>query len=125
MAKNEQEAHVRGVAPAGLDDAELDEHGLTVLKVSQKDSADPDPRHAGPEKLGLQGVPFDPNAALRKKMGVGPGLQDSEALRPAVWVDENSDEARKASADALEFDAQRALDRAKAEADAIRKGEPF
>jgi hypothetical protein len=79
----------------------------------------------GAGEAGLQGVPFDPNAALRKKMGVGPGLQDSEALRPAVWVDENSEEARKASADALEFDAQRALDRAKAEADAIRKGEPF
>lgn len=125
MAKNDMEAHVRGAAPPELKDAELDEHGLTVLKVSQKDAAEPDPRHAGPEKLGLQGTPFDPNAALRKKMGVGPGLQDSEALRPAVWVDENSDAARKASADALEFDAQRAFDRAKAEADALRKDEPF
>lgn len=124
MAKNEQEAHVRGAAPPGVD-AEVDEHGLTVLSVSQKDAADPDPRHAGPEKLGLSGVPFDPNAALRKKAGLRPGLQDSEALRPAVWVDENSDEARKASADALVADAEAALERAKAEADAIRKGEPF
>jgi hypothetical protein len=125
MAKNDQEAHVRGAAPPELDDAEVDEHGLTVLKVSQSDAADPDLRHAGPKKLGLDKTPFDPNAALRKKMGVGPGLQDSEALRPAVWVDQDSDEARKASADALEADAQRAFDRAKAEADAIRKGEPF
>jgi hypothetical protein len=122
MAKNEQEAHIRGSAPPGVD-AEVDEHGLTVLKVSESDKAEPDPMHAGPAKLGLSEVPFDPNAAMRKKAGVRPGLQDSEALHPAVWVDENSDEARKAAAEAHVEDAELALEQAKKRASAIKKGE--
>lgn len=122
MAK--MEAHIRGEAPEGVD-AEIDEHGLTVLSVDTSDKAEPDPLHAGPKRLGLKETPFDPNAALRKKAGRRPGLQDSEAKNPAVWVDENSDEARKASADALVADAEADLERAKKQADALRKGEPF
>jgi hypothetical protein len=123
MADNKQEAHIRGEPPEGVD-AEVDEHGLTVLKVDESDKADPDPLHAGPKRLGLKDVPFDPNAAMRKKAGQRPGLQDSEALHPAVWVDEDSDQARKAWADHLVEDAEANLEKAKAEAKAYRKGEP-
>lgn len=119
------EAHVRGTPPSELGEPEYDEHGLAVLRVSAGDSPAPDPLHAGPKKLGIEGTPFDPNAAVRAKMGVGPGLQDSEALRPAVWVDEASDDARKAAADAHVQDAQRALDAAQKRAEAIRKGDPL
>lgn len=123
MAKDTHEAHIRGEAPEGVD-AEKDEHGLTVLKVDGSDKADPDPMHAGPKKLGLPSVPFDPNAALRKKAGRRPGLQDSEALHPAVWTEQDSDEMRKAEADALVEDAEANLEKAKAQAEALKKGEP-
>jgi hypothetical protein len=123
MAKK-HEAHIAGEAPEGVD-AAVDEHGLTVLEVGESEKADPDPLHTGPKKLGLKEVPFDPNAALRKKAGRQPGLQDSEALHPAVWVDEGSEEAMKASGDALVADAEANLERAKREAEALRKGEPF
>jgi hypothetical protein len=122
MADKEHEAHVAAAAPPA--DAEVDEHGLTVLKVSEGDMPAPDPRHAGPEKLGRE-ARFDPNAAMRAKMGYGPGLQDSEIVNPAVWVDSDSDDARKAAADAHVADAQRALDRAKEDAKALKKGEPL
>ncbi len=102
-----------------------DQHNLPVLVVSESDRAEPDPRHAGPEKLGAPADVFDPNAALRKARGVGPGLQDSEAKNPAVWVDQDSQEARDASAKYAVDEAQRALDRAKAAASAIKKGEPL
>jgi hypothetical protein len=129
MAKKtstEQEAHVTsfGVGEDTIPDAETDEHGLTVLKVSSGDAAPPDPLHAGPEKLGRP-ERFDPNAALRNKMGVGPGLQDSEVINPAVWVDENSDAAREAAADSAVQNAERQLERVKRDADAVRKGEPL
>jgi hypothetical protein len=120
------EAHIAGAAPEGIDDAGVDEHGLTVLTVSEADKADLDPLHAaGAAALGLSEVPFDPNAALRNKAGQGPGLQASEAIHPAVWVDENSDAAREAYAASLVADAEAALDKAKAQADAYKKGEPF
>lgn len=124
MADKTYEAHVRGTPPPEAD-AGVDEHGLAVLSVTEGDMPAPDPRHAGPDKLGVDKGVFDPNAALRNKMDRGPGLQDSEAKDPAVWVDENSDAARKAAADAHIQDAQRALDRAKKTAAAVRKGEPL
>jgi molybdenum cofactor biosynthesis enzyme len=68
---------------------------------------------------------FDPNAAYRAKIGVGPGLQDSEARNPAVWVDTDSEAAREASADAAVKRAERELERVKAQADAVKKGEPL
>jgi hypothetical protein len=125
--KQKQEAHVRGAAPADLPDShqDVDEHGLTVLKVSSGDMPAPDPLHAGPEAMGAPKDVFDPNAALRAARGVGPGLQDSEARNPAVWVDLDSEEARKASAEAEVQAAQRQLDAAKERAKAIRKGEPL
>ena len=106
----EAEAHVSGfgVDPESIPDAELDEHGLLVLKVSAGDTPEPDPRHAGPEKLGR-----------------GPGLQDSEIINPAVWVDQDSDASRKAAAEAHVADAQRALDAAKDVAAQVKKGEPL
>lgn len=123
--KSSQEAHVRsGVSADAIPDAEVDEHGLTVLKVDEGDMPDPEPTHAGPQKLGRE-ARFDPNAALRAKMGVGPGLQDSEVINPAVWVDQDAEAARKASADAHVQDAERKLEAAKERAKAIRKGDPL
>lgn len=124
MAKSEQEAHVRGSAPAGLD-AETDDAGLVVLKVDAGDMPAPDPLHSGPEKLGVDPKVFDPNAALRNKRGVGPGLQDSEARNPAVWVDQDAEKSRNAAADAHEQDAERLVKAAKERAKAIRKGAPL
>jgi hypothetical protein len=123
-AKSDQEATVRGVAPASLKDADT-EAGRSTLKVSASDMPEPDPLHAGPEKMGADKGVFDPNAALRNKMGVGPGLQDSEAKNPAVWVDEDAETARKNAADAHVQDAERALKAAKDRAAAIRKGDPI
>ena len=127
MAKKDaqHEAHVRaGVSADAIPDAETDEHGLVELRVSESDMPEPDPRHAGPEKLGRE-ARFDPNAAMRAKRGVGPGLQDSEVLNPAVWVDEDSEESRKAAADAAVQDAERHLEQVKERAKAVRKGEPL
>jgi hypothetical protein len=122
--KTDQEAHVRGTPPPELD-ADRDEHGLAVLEVSQGDMPEPDPLHAGPEKLGADRNVFDPNAALRNKMGVGPGLQDSEAKNPAVWVDMDAEASRNAAADAHVQDAERAVKAARKRAEAVRKGEPL
>lgn len=118
--KAEHEAHVRGPGPAGVDSG-VDEHGLTVLSVSESDMPAAEPMH----KFAEASDAFDPNAALRNKAGVGPGLQDSEALRPAAWVDSESDAARAAAADAEVAAAQRLLDRAKARAKAVKAGEPL
>lgn len=127
-AKKDAEAYVREV-PADVPEENVGDgdpkSNLPSVKVSASDMPDPDPRHAGPEKVGASKDVFDPNAALRKARGVGPGLQDSEAIHPAVWVDEDSDEARKSAAEAHVQDAQRALDRAKATADKVKKGEPL
>jgi hypothetical protein len=119
--KSEHVAKVAGAHPVEDPDKEFDEHGLAVLKVSEGDKTPAEPLHKVAEKSDV----FDPNAAYRAKIGVGPGLQDSEARNPAVWVDVESDEARKASADAAVARAQRELDRAKAQADAVKKGEPL
>ena len=125
MAKKDgaqdMEAHVSGAHPAEDPDKEFDEHGLAVLKVSAGDKAPAEPMHKVAEASDV----FDPNAAYRNKLGVGPGLQDSEARNPAVWVDVESEEARKAAADAMVARAQRELDRAKAQAEAVKKGEPL
>jgi hypothetical protein len=94
--------------------------GRPTLKVSASDMPDAEPFHTIAEKSDV----FDPNAALRGKMGIGPGLQDSEAKNPAVWNDIDSDKAREAAAKKIEQDAQRAADRAEARAKAIRAGEP-
>jgi hypothetical protein len=119
----EHEAHVRGVAPAEVpdDNKDVDEHGLTVLKVSEGDMPDAEPLH----KIAEANPAFDPNAALRGAMGVGPGLQDSEAKDPAVWVDQDSEAARKAGADAAVARAERELERVKNAAKAAKKGDPF
>lgn len=124
MAKKEasaMEAHVGGGHPVEDPDKEYDEHGLAVLKVSAGDKADAEPGHVVAEASDV----FDPNAAYRNKIGVGPGLQDSEARNPAVWVDDSSDQARDAGADAAVSRAQRALDAAKARAAQIKKGGPL
>lgn len=124
--KNTQEAYVRELPPdlpkenVGAGDPKSN---LPSVKVDASD-VEPDPRHAGPEKLGRP-KRNDPNAALRKARNVGPGLQDSEVINPAVWVDEDSEAAKKASADAYVEDAQRALDRAKETAKKVKAGEPL
>jgi hypothetical protein len=120
-SKSEHVALVSGAHPAEDPDKEFDEHGLAILKVSGSEKVDAEPMHKVAEASDV----FDPNAAYRAKIGVGPGLQDSEARNPAVWVDVASDEARKASADAAVARAQRELDRVKNLADAVRKGEPL
>ena len=112
----DHEAHVRGTPP-GLDTVK-DEHGLTVLEVSEGDNPDAEPFHKVAEQLGT----FDPNAALRNKMGEGPGLQDSEALRPAVWTDVDNAQAAVTAADAQVKKAEQALAKAKAAAKDARKG---
>lgn len=122
MAKaTEHEAHVSGPPPAEDPDKEVDEHGLAVLRVSESDMPDAEPLHKLAEKSDV----FDPNAAYRNKLGFGPGLQDSEAKNPAVWVDVESDAARAASADAHVKRAQQELDRAKNRAKAIKSGDPL
>lgn len=122
--KGSEEARVAAFdrdAPAA---DEVDEAGQAVLRVSKGDMPAPDPRHAGPDKLGRP-ARFDPNAALRAKRGVGPGLQDSEVINPAVWVDVDADQSRKAAADAHVQDAERQLQQAKDRSKAIRKGDPL
>lgn len=124
--KTDAEAVVRELPPdypakeAGQDPLS----NLPTVKVSKSDMPAPDPLHAGPEAMGAPADVFDPNAALRNKQGYGPGLQDSEAKNPAVWTDVDSGKARSAQADKVEADAKRAYDRAKAKAEAVRKGEP-
>jgi hypothetical protein len=124
--KNTQEAYVAELPPdlpsenVGAGDPKSN---LPSVKVDASD-VEPDPRHAGPERLGRP-KRNDPNAALRKARGVRPGLQDSEVINPAVWVAEDSDSARKAAADAHVEDAQAALDQAKARAKAVRAGDPM
>lgn len=125
--KTEAEAVVLEV-PADVPDANVGQDpqsNLPTVKVSKSDMPDPEPLHAGPERVGASKDVFDPNAALRNVQGFGPGLQDSEAKNPAVWVDIDSDDARKAAADAEIQAAQRVLDRAKARAKAIRAGDPL
>lgn len=46
----------------------------------------PEPGHRIAETPGAAEGIFDPNAARRFAEGRGPGLQDSEALQPAHWV---------------------------------------
>jgi hypothetical protein len=117
----EHVAKISGAHPAEDPDKEFDEHGLAVLKVSESEKVEAEPLHKLAEKSDV----FDPNAAYRAKIGVGPGLQDSEARNPAVWVDTDSEEARKASADAAVKRAERELERVKANAEAVKKGEPL
>lgn len=119
--KGEHTALVSGPHPAEDPDKDFDEHGLAILRVSESDKAPAEPLHT----IAAAFDGFDPNAAYRNKIGVGPGLQDSEARNPAVWVDHESDAARKASADGAVARAQRELDRVKAAADAVKKGEPL
>lgn len=120
----EHQALVRSPAPG--EDAELDgDTNLYRVTVSESDMPDAEPTHAGPEKLGVPADTFDPNAARRNKLGQGPGLQDSEAKNPAVWVDENNEAAREAAADAAVQEAERQLKAAKERAANIRKGAPI
>jgi hypothetical protein len=59
-------------------------HAVTGEEVSVNDPMPPtEPGHKG-ESLNPGDI-FDPNAALRHKKGVGPGLQDSERMYPAHW----------------------------------------
>jgi hypothetical protein len=124
--KSTQETYVRELPPDLPDENVGDgdpKSNLPSIKVDASD-VEPDPRHAGPEKLGRP-TRDDPNAALRKARGVGPGLQDSEVINPAVWVDEDNEAARKSAADAHVEDARRELKRAEQRAEAVRKGEPL
>jgi hypothetical protein len=131
MAESKSKTHEAVVAelPPDLPKENVGEgdplSNMPTVKVSGSDTPDPDPRHAGPDKLGRP-ARDDPNAALRAARGVGPGLQDSEIINPAVWVDvAGSKEGRKASADAHVAEAELALERAKRRARAIEKGEPM
>lgn len=125
-SKQKAEAVVREVPAEYPDEPGQDpQSNLPTVEVSASDMPAPDPLHAGPEAVGADKNVFDPNAALRNKMGMGPGLQDSEAKNPAVWVDLDSDKARKAAADAEVEQAERVLKRAKERAKAIRKGDPL
>lgn len=123
MAEKSKEhvALVSGAHPAEDPDKEFDEHGLAKLTVSESDMPGAEPNHKVAEASDV----FDPNAAYRNKLGLGPGLQDSEARNPAVWVDQDSQAAAEAGAEAAVKAAQRELDRAKAQAAAVKKGEPL
>lgn len=115
------EAVVRELPPdypekdAGVDP----QSNLPTVKVTAADVPAAEAHH----KIAEKSDAFDPNAALRNKLGYGPGLQDSEANQPAVWADVDADKTRQAAADKVEQDAERAAKRAKARAAAIRKGE--
>jgi len=116
------EAVVR-VLPEGYPEKEAGQDpqsSLPTVKVSAGDMPDAEPLHSIAEKSDV----FDPNAALRNKLGIGPGLQDSEAKNPAVWVDVDAQKVADAAASKMEKDAQRAYDRAKSRAEALRNGEP-
>jgi hypothetical protein len=118
----EAEAVVREL-PEGYPEKEAGsdpQSNLPTVKVSKGDMPDAEPHHTLAEKSDV----FDPNAALRNKLGIGPGLQDSEAKNPAVWSDVGLEGYAKSEADKMEKDAKRAYDRAKARAEALRKGEP-
>lgn len=119
-ASGEQVALVSGPHPEGPD-GERDEHGLAVLRVSESDKVPAEPNHKFAEASDV----FDPNAAYRAKLGFGPGLQDSEARNPAVWVDLDSEAARQAGADAAVKRAEQELERVKAAAEAVKNGDPL
>ena len=119
--KAEAEAVVREL-PEGYPPEEAGQDpqsSLPTVKVSKGDMPDAEPGHKLAEKSDV----FDPNAAMRSKLGYGPGLQDSEAVHPAVWTDVGYAESAKAEADRMEKAAERAYERAKARAEALRKGE--
>lgn len=121
-SKDKASAAVRDL-PAEYPDepGSSDQHNLPIVEVDSGDMPDAEPLHT----LAAKSDVFDPNAALRNKLGYGPGLQDSEAKNPAVWSQEDSKEARDAAADAEVKRAERALARAKARAKAIRAGDPL
>jgi hypothetical protein len=108
MADETHQAHVRGTPPGAR-------HGNRRARPH-------DPRGVRRRQPAGGAVPhdrrelgtFDPNAALRNKRGQGPGLQDSEALRPAVWTDHDDEKARVTAAEADVKAAQAQLDQAKA-----------
>lgn len=57
-----------------------------AVRVSSGAEMPPDePGHKGAE-INAGATPFDPNAARRFAEGRGPGMQDSERLQPAHWV---------------------------------------
>jgi hypothetical protein len=119
--KTEAEAVVRQL-PEEYDEKDAGSDPLSSLptvKVSKGDMPDAEAHHSIAEKSDV----FDPNAALRGKLGYGPGLQDSEAKDPAVWVDVDLAKSQKAAAKKVRDDAKRASDRAEARAKAIEKGE--
>lgn len=121
-SKEKAQAEVRDVPAEYPEEPGVSpQSNLPVLEVDAGDMPDAEPNHKLAEKSDV----FDPNAALRNKMGMGPGLQDSEAKNPAVWVDLDSKEARDAAAKAVVQRAERQLEQAKAQAAAIKKGEPF
>jgi hypothetical protein len=78
--------------------------GTGEVAVSADASMPPvEPGHKGHELN--PGEIFDPNAARRFAEGRGPGLQDSEIIQPAHWVQadsyEETPEGRKAYLEAL------------------------
>jgi hypothetical protein len=117
----EHVALVSGAHTAEDPDKEFDEHGLAKLTVSEGQKVEAEPNHKIAEKSDV----FDPNAAYRAKLGFGPGLQDSEAKNPAVWVDQDVQASAEAGAAANVARAQRELDRAKALEESVKKGEPL
>lgn len=95
---------------------------LPTIKVTMADMPKAEPGHKIAKAM--EGKVFEPNAALRNKLGRGPGLQDAEAMNPGVWHDSNEMASGEAAADKIEQDAARAHDRAKERAKALRAGKP-
>jgi hypothetical protein len=89
---------------------------VTVSEDARMPEAEPFHRVAEQK----QGEVFDPNAARREAENRGPGLQDSEALHPAHWNPEYTDEELRA-ARVKQLD--REIARLKAERDAVKKGD--
>jgi hypothetical protein len=89
-----------------------------TVTASEGTKVEPEPFHAVAEEMA--GEVFDPNAAARAEAGIGPGLQDSEAIHPARWVAEpTAEEMRDAQVKQL----QREIDRLKKQQDKVKKGE--
>jgi hypothetical protein len=59
--------------------------GEPVTVSASADMPPDEPGHKGAE-INAGDTPFDPNAARRYEEGRRPGMQDSERLQPAHWV---------------------------------------
>lgn len=81
-------------------------------------ASDPMPEAEPFHRIADKSDVFDPNAARREKENRGPGLQDSEALNPAHWVQYSDEEAIEAEIKRLD----REIKRLQEEKKAVREG---